>query len=90
MQIRLLHLLLLLLALVFGPGAAASTVVESQAAGVRRAPSLHLTLQQLFEQVGLVEDRRLKKRLYRLPIAGFTMLGSPPCAARPELRPVEA
>ena len=33
---------------------------------------------------------RLKKRLYRLPIAGFTMLGSPPCAARPELRPVEA
>jgi hypothetical protein len=33
---------------------------------------------------------RLKKRLYRLPIAGFTMLGSPPAAARPERCPVEA
>ena len=33
---------------------------------------------------------RLKKRLYRLPIAGFTMLGSPPAAARAERRPIEA
>ena len=33
---------------------------------------------------------RLKKRLYRLPIAGFTMLGSPPQVARPERCLVEA
>ena len=33
---------------------------------------------------------RLKKRLYRLPIAGFTMLGSPPAAALAERCPVEA
>jgi len=33
---------------------------------------------------------RLKKRLYRLPIVGFTMLGSPPAAARPERCLVEA
>ena len=32
---------------------------------------------------------RLKTRLYRLPIAGFTMLGSPPAAARAERRPIE-
>jgi hypothetical protein len=33
---------------------------------------------------------RLKNRLYRLPIAGLCMLGSPPAMARPERCPVEA
>ena len=92
MQKRLIHHLLLLMALIFGSGAAAPPLAEPQANGVLVTHPLHLLQCEFFEQVGLVEvgHSRLKKRLYRLPIAGFTMLGSPPAAARPERCLVEA
>jgi hypothetical protein len=101
MQKRLIHHLLLLLALIFGPAAAASPAAAPKAADLAAIKSSHLIHLKSIEQVRLAgigrnwqeldaRHSRLKKRLYRLPIAGFTMLGSPPCAARPELRPVEA
>ena len=55
MQKRLIHHLLLFLALIFGSGAAAHPLAEPQANGVLVTHPLHLLQCKSFEQVGLVE-----------------------------------
>ena len=55
MQKRLIHHLLLLMALIFGSGAAAPPLAEPQANGVLVTHSLHHLQRESFEQVGLVE-----------------------------------
>ena len=55
MQKQRIHHLLLLLALVFGSGAAAHPLAEPQANGMLVTHSLHHLQRESFEQVGLVE-----------------------------------
>jgi hypothetical protein len=62
MQKRLLHLLLLLLALTFGPAANALAAPGHQPASGSQLDSLHLTQRKPFEQAGLVELKKARSR----------------------------
>jgi hypothetical protein len=73
MQKRPFHLLLLLLALIFGPAANALAAPGHQPAGGSQSDSLHLTESKPFEKAGVVELRvvelsiSLKASLLRKP-----------------------